>query len=51
MVLQRGADTTPQIEVAVTQMFPTVNAPPTFTVTELVPAPEVIDTPVGVVQV
>ena len=50
IVLQRAADTTPQLEVAVTHRLPTVKPGATLTVTEFVPAPEVIDTPAGGVQ-
>ena len=37
IVLQRGADTIPHIDVAVTQIFPTLNVLPTLTVIEGVP--------------
>ncbi len=50
IVLQRAADTTPQVDVAVTHRLPTVKPGATLTVTELVPCPEVIDTLAGGVQ-
>ena len=50
-VLQRGADTIPQIEVAVTQTFPMLKLDPTLVVMDGVPAPEVIVRLAGTVHV
>jgi hypothetical protein len=49
-VLHLTGETTPQFEVAETQMLPKVNPAPTFTEIEGVPCPETIVTLAGTVH-
>ncbi len=49
-VLQRAADTRPQDEVPVTQIFPPTYVGPKLTVIELVPEPDAILAPAGKVH-